>query len=176
MNNWRPADLVETAVAWENAATSKTTPTCLIFSRQGTSAITRDKDQIESISNGGYLLESNSQAQLTLVASGSEVQLALDASKELENDSIKSNIVSMPSLDKFLEMPEDYQNKILNSDKPILVVECSHPNSWYKILNRNDKVLGIETFGESAPASILLEHFGFNVENVVKTAKSLIDE
>ena len=75
---------METAVAWENAATSKTTPTCLIFSRQGTSAITRDQDQIESISNGGYLLESNSQAQLTLVASGSEVQLALDSSKELE--------------------------------------------------------------------------------------------
>ena len=71
LNNWRPADLVETAVAWENAATSKTTPTCLIFSRQGTSAITRDQDQIERISNGGYLLESNSQAQLTLVASGS---------------------------------------------------------------------------------------------------------
>ena len=102
--------------------------------------------------------------------------MALDASKELENDSIKSNIVSMPSLDKFLEMPEEYQNKTINSDKPILVVECGHPNSWYKILNRNDKVLGIDSFGESAPGNQLLEHFGFTVENVVKMAKSLIND
>ncbi len=174
--NWRPADLVETAVAWKEAVISKATPTCLIFSRQGTSAIQRNSEQLTEIHNGGYLLESCDNPDITIIASGSEVQLALDASKELENDSIKSNIVSMPSLDKFLEMPEEYQNKTINSDKPILVVECGHPNSWYKILNRNDKVLGIESFGESAPGNQLLEHFGFNVENVVKMAKSLIND
>jgi len=174
--NWRPADLVETAVAWKEAAISTSTPTCLIFSRQGTSAIQRNSEQLTEIHNGGYLLESCDNPDITIIASGSEVQLALDASKELENDSIKSNIVSMPSLDKFLEMSEEYQNKILNSDKPILVVECGHPNSWYKILNRNDKVLGIESFGESAPGNQLLEHFGFTVENVVKMAKSLIND
>ena len=174
--NWRPADLVETAVAWKEAVISTVTPTCLIFSRQGTSAIQRNSEQLTEIHNGGYLLESCDNPDITIIASGSEVQLALDASKELENDSIKSNIVSMPSLDKFLEMPEEYQNKTINSDKPILVVECGHPNSWYKILNRNDKVLGIESFGESAPGNQLLEHFGFTVENVVKIAKSLIND
>ena len=174
--NWRPADLVETAVAWKEAVISTVTPTCLIFSRQGTSAIQRNSEQLTEIHNGGYLLESCDNPDITIIASGSEVQLALDASKELENDSIKSNIVSMPSLDKFLEMPEEYQNKILNSDKPILVVECSHPNSWYKILNRNDKVLGIESFGESAPGNQLLEHFGFTVDNVIEMAKSLVND
>ena len=174
--NWRPADLVETAVAWKEAVISTVTPTCLIFSRQGTSAIQRNSEQLTEIHNGGYLLESCDNPDITIIASGSEVQLALDASKELENDSIKSNIVSMPSLDKFLEMTEEYQNKTINSDKPILVVECGHPNSWYKILNRNDKVLGIESFGESAPGNQLLEHFGFTVENVVKIAKSLIND
>ena len=176
LNNWRPADLVETAVAWENAATSKTTPTCLIFSRQGTSAITRDKDQIESISNGGYLLESNSQAQLTLVASGSEVQMMLDAAIQLKEVGIIANVASIPCLDIFLNTSKEYQSSVIQDDLPTLVAELAHPNSWYRLLNKNDKVLGIETFGESAPASILLEHFGFNVENVVKTAKSLIDE
>ena len=176
LNNWRPADLVETAVAWENAATSKTTPTCLIFSRQGTSAITRDKDQIESISNGGYLLESNSQAQLTLVASGSEVQMMLDAAIQLKEVGIIANVASIPCLDIFLNTSKEYQSSVIQDNLPTLVAELAHPNSWYRLLNKNDKVLGIETFGESAPASILLEHFGFNVENVVKTAKSLIDE
>ena len=176
LNNWRPADLVETAVAWENAATSKTTPTCLIFSRQGTSAITRDKDQIESISNGGYLLESNSQAQLTLVASGSEVQMMLDAAIQLKELGIIANVASIPCLDIFLNTSKEYQSSVIQDNLPTLVAELAHPNSWYRLLNKNDKVLGIETFGESAPASILLEHFGFNVENVVKAAKSLIDE
>ena len=176
LNNWRPADLVETAVAWENAATSKTTPTCLIFSRQGTSAITRDQDQIERISNGGYLLESNSQAQLTLVASGSEVQMMLDAAIQLKELGIIANVASIPCLDIFLNTSKEYQSSVIQDDLPTLVAELAHPNSWYRLLNKNDKVLGIETFGESAPASILLEHFGFNVENVVKAAKSLIDE
>ena len=174
--NWRPADLVETAVAWKEAVISTSTPSCLVFSRQGTSAIQRTSEQLEAIHKGGYLLKSCDNPDITIIASGSEVQLALDSSKELENDSIKSNVVSMPSLDKFFEMPEEYKNTILNTDKPMLVVECGHPNSWYRILNRNDKVLGIESFGESAPGNQLLEHFGFTVSNVVKMAKSLIND
>ena len=174
--NWRPADLVETAVAWKEAVISTSTPSCLVFSRQGTSAIQRTSEQLEAIHKGGYLLKSCDNPDITIIASGSEVQLALDSSKELENDSIKSNVVSMPSLDKFFKMPEEYKNTILNTDKPMLVVECGHPNSWYRILNRNDKVLGIESFGESAPGNQLLEHFGFTVSNVVKMAKSLIND
>ena len=176
LNNWRPADLVETAVSWKSAVSSQKTPTCLIYSRQGTSAIKRSPDQISMIDMGGYLLEESDDLDLTIVASGSEVQLALDAAKELKNDSIDANVVSMPCLDIFLDQDKEYQNKIINPEKPVLVVECAHPNSWYRILNRNDKVIGIETFGESAPGSELLNHFGFNTDNVIKTAKSLIND
>ena len=176
LNNWRPADLVETAVAWKSAVSSKTKPTCLIFSRQGTSSIERTSEQLSSIEMGGYLIEENEDADITIVASGSEVQLAIDAAKELKNESIDANVVSMPSLDTFLELSNDSQNKIINPNKPVLVVECAHPNSWYKILNRSDKVIGIETFGESAPGSELLEHFGFNKDNVIQKAKSLIND
>ena len=177
LNSWRPADLVETAVAWNNAVTSANTPTCLIFSRQNTSPITRSDDQIKAIENGGYLLSDQENANITLIASGSELQLALDAVEILQKDhGVISNVVSMPCLDKFLDQSEAYQLSVIKEDLPSLVIELSHPNSWYKILNKSDKVLGIETFGESAPANILLEHFGFTTTNVVELAKSLLDE
>ena len=176
LNSWRPADLVETAIAWNEAVKSKKTPTCLIFSRQGTSAISRTEDQLSLINKGGYLINESDNSDITLIASGSEVQLIIDAAKELKNHSISANVVSMPSLDLFLQQSEEFQSSIINPDKPILVVECSHPNSWYRILNRKDKVIGIESFGESAPGSELLEHFGFNTENVVNSAKSLLND
>ena len=176
LNSWRPADLVETAVAWNEAVKSKKTPTCLIFSRQGTSAISRTEDQLSLINKGGYLIDESDSSDITLIASGSEVQLIIDAAKELKNHSISANVVSMPSLDLFLQQSEKFQSSVINPDKPILVVECSHPNSWYRILNRKDKVIGIESFGESAPGSELLEHFGFNTENVVNSAKSLLND
>jgi transketolase len=176
LNSWRPADLVETAVAWNNAVSSATTPTCLIFSRQGTSAIERTPEQLSSINIGGYLLEEHEDPNITIVASGSEVQLAIDAAKELKNESINANVVSMPCLDVFLKQSNKLQDKVINPNKPVLVIECAHPNSWYKILNRNDKVIGMETFGESAPGSELLEHFGFNKDNAIQAAKSLIND
>ena len=177
LNSWRPADLVETAVAWKNAVTSENTPTCLIFSRQNTSPILRNDNQIKAIENGGYLLDDQDNANITLIASGSELQLAIDAASSLKKEhGIISNIVSMPCLDKFLQQKKEYQSSVIKEDLPSLVIELSHPNSWYKILNKSDKVLGIETFGESAPANILLEHFGFTTSNVVEIAKSLVDE
>ena len=176
LNSWRPADLVETAVAWNNAVSSATTPTCLIFSRQGNSAIERTPEQLSSINIGGYLLEEHEDPNITIVASGSEVQLAVDAAKELKNESINANVVSMPCLDIFLKQSNQLQDKVINPNKPVLVIECAHPNSWYKILNRSDKVIGMETFGESAPGSELLEHFGFNKDNVIQAAKSLIND
>ena len=177
LNSWRPADLVETAVAWKNAVTSENTPTCLIFSRQNTSPILRNDNQIKAIENGGYLLDDQDNASITLIASGSELQLSIDAASSLKKEhGIISNIVSMPCLDKFLQQNKEYQSSVIKEDLPSLVIELSHPNSWYKILNKSDKVLGIETFGESAPANILLEHFGFTTSNVVEIAKSLVDE
>ena len=176
LNNWRPADLVETAVSWKNAVTSKDAPTALIFSRQNTSPIARSNNQITDIEKGGYLLKDDEDAKVTLVASGSELQLTLDAAEKLAEDGIVANVVSMPCLDIFLENSKEYQSSVIKLDLPILVVELAHPNSWYKLLNKNDKVLGIETFGESAPAGVLLEHFGFTIPNVVDMAKSLVDE
>ena len=176
LNNWRPADLVETAVAWENAVSSERTPTCLIFSRQNTSPISRDAQQIEAIKKGGYSLKTDADAAITLIASGSELQMMLDAAEELKLAGIKSNVISMPCLDVFLGSSEAYQASVIPNDLPILVAELSHPNSWYKLLNKTDRVLGMETFGESAPASDLLEHFGFNISNVVAMAKSLVNE
>ena len=175
--NWRPADLVETSIAWKNAVISENFPTCLILSRQNTSAITREKEQINAIENGGYLIREEEDATISLIASGSELQLVLDASDALLNDhGIKSNVISMPCLDLFLEQSDDYQSKVIKPELPALVVELSHPNSWYKILNKGDKVLGIESFGESAPANVLLEHFGFTTENVVELSKSLVND
>ena len=175
LNNWRPADLVETAVAWKNAVSSSKTPTCLVFSRQNTTPLSRTSDQIENINKGGYLLKEHNDPKLTLIASGSEVQLVLDAAGKLEENGINANVVSMPCLDIFLDTDDAYQSSIVKTDLPILAVELGHPNSWYKLLNKNDKVLGIESFGESAPANVLLEHFGFTISNVVDMAKSLVD-
>ena len=175
--NWRPADLVETSIAWKNAVISETSPTCLALSRQNTSAISRTKEQIDAIENGGYLIKEEDDATLSLIASGSELQLVLDASDVLLNEhGIKTNVISMPCLDVFLEQGDDYQSKVIKPDLPALVVELSHPNSWYKILNKGDKVLGIESFGESAPADVLLEHFGFTTANVVELSKSLVND
>jgi len=175
--NWRPADLVETSIAWKNAVISESSPTCLVLSRQNTSAISRTKEQIDAIENGGYIIKEEGDATLSLIASGSELQLALDASNVLLNEhGIKTNVISMPCLDVFLEQGDDYQSKVIKPDLPALVIELSHPNSWYKILNKGDKVLGIESFGESAPANVLLEHFGFTTANVVELSKSLVND
>ena len=175
--NWRPADLVETSIAWKNAVISESSPTCLVLSRQNTSAISRTKEQIDAIENGGYLIKEEGDATLSLIASGSELQLALDASDVLVDEhGIKTNVISMPCLDVFLEQGDDYQSKVIKPDLPALVIELSHPNSWYKILNKGDKVLGIESFGESAPANVLLEHFGFTTANVVELSKSLVND
>ena len=175
LNNWRPADLVETAVAWKNAVSSSKTPTCLVFSRQNTTPLLRTPNQIENINKGGYLLKEHNDPKLTLIASGSEVQLVLDAANKLEENGINANVVSMPCLDIFLDIDDAYQSSVIKTGLPILAVELGHPNSWYKLLNKNDKVLGIDSFGESAPANVLLEHFGFTIPNVVDMAKSLVD-
>ena len=174
--NWRPADLVETAVAWKQAVSTLTSPSTLIFSRQNTSVLNRDSNQVNLIQKGGYLLEEHAAPDLCIIASGSEVQLALDAASNLSKDGINANIISMPSLDLFLEQSDDYKASVLGQNLPTLAVEMAHPDSWYKLLNKSDKVLGIETFGESAPASDLMEHFGFTITNVVSMAKSLLDE
>ena len=173
--NWRPADLKETAIAWKEAILSKS-PTCLILSRQGLPQTKISDETITDISKGGYLVQKHEDVELNLISSGSELQLAIQASKDLDQLGIKVNVVSMPCLDKFFEADSEYQNNVIQKNIPSIVIEAAHPNSWYKILGRNDLVIGMTTFGESAPAKMLFEEFGFTAKNIVSKAKKLLNK
>ena len=173
--NWRPADLKETAVAWKESILSKS-PSCLILSRQGLPQVKMSEDKISNISKGGYLVQKDEDAELNIISSGSELQLAIQAAKDLDQSGIKVNVISMPCLDRFLEADLEYQNKVIQKDLPSIVVEATHPNSWYRILGRDDLVIGMTTFGESAPAKMLFEEFGFTAGNIVSKAKKLLNK
>jgi transketolase len=174
LNNWRPADIIETAVSWKEAITSSDTPHSLILSRQNLPFVQRTIEQINLIQNGGYLLSHEEDADITLVASGSEVQLILAAAKSIQNDGFKVNIVSIPCLDKFYLQDQTYRDSVVAPEIPKLVVEALHPDSWHGLVNLNDKIIGMKTFGESAPAGELMVKFGFTKENIVAEAKKLL--
>ena len=174
LNNWRPADVIETAVGWKEAITSTNTPHSLILSRQTLPYVQRTKEQIDLIKKGGYLLSYNEDADITLIASGSEVQLIIAAAKSIQKDGFKANVVSMPCLDKFYSQDQIYRDGVVAPNIPKLVVEALHPDSWKGLINLNDTVIGMETFGASAPGNKLMIKFGFTEENVVAEAKKLI--
>ncbi len=174
LNNWRPADVIETAVGWKEAITSINTPHSLILSRQTLPYVQRTKEQIDLIDKGGYLLSYNEDADITLIASGSEVQLIIAAAKSIQKDGFKANVVSMPCLDKFYSQDQIYRDGVVAPNIPKLVVEALHPDSWKGLINLNDTVIGMETFGASAPGNKLMIKFGFTEENVVAEAKKLI--
>ena len=176
LNNWRPADVIETAIAWNESILSKATPHSLILSRQNLPYVQRTQEQIQSIHKGGYLLSKHDDAAITLIASGSELQLILSAAEALAAEGIKANIVSMPCLDKFYSQSESYRNETIAPSSPKLIVEALHSSSWHGLTNLNDTVIGIDTFGESAPASELMQKFGFTEENVLLEAKKLIQK
>ena len=173
LNNWRPADIIETAVSWKEAISSKRTPHSLILSRQNLPFIDRSKEQIELIEKGGYLLSFDDKADITLISSGSEVKLIIEAAKIIAKEGLKANVVSMPCLDKFVSQDKAYRDSIIDPEIPKLVVEALHPNSWHCLVNLNDIVIGMETFGESAPGNELMNEFGFTVDNIVTQAKKL---
>ena len=173
LNNWRPADIIETAVSWKEAISSKRTPHSLILSRQNLPFIERSKEQIEMIEKGGYLLSFDDKADITLISSGSEVKLIIEAAKTIAKEGLKANVVSMPCLDKFVSQDKGYRDSIIDPEIPKLVVESLHPNSWHCLVNLNDIVIGMETFGESAPGNVLMNEFGFTVDNIVTQAKKL---
>jgi transketolase len=174
LNNWRPADILETAVGWKEAITSSNTPHSLILSRQNLPHVQRTKEQIHLVKKGGYLLSYSEDADITLIASGSEVQLIIAAAKSIQKDGSKVNIVSMPCLDKFYSQDQSYRDSVIDPDKPKLVVEALHPNSWQGLVNLNDTVIGMDTFGESAPANELMDKFGFTEDNIVAEANKLL--
>ena len=173
LNNWRPADIIETAISWKEAVTSSSTPHSLILSRQSLPFVQRTMEQINLIQKGGYLLAYEENADITLIASGSEVQLILAAAQSLQNDGLKVNVVSMPCLDKFYLQDQAYRDSVVDPKIPKLVVEALHPDSWHGLVNLNDTIIGMKTFGESAPASKLMTKFGFTEENIIVEAKKL---
>ena len=172
MVTWRPADATESAVSWKNAIERQNAPTSLIFSRQGLPALSRTSAQVADIAKGGYILkDSVGTPAVILIATGSEVSLALKAAEAL-GDSVR--VVSMPSTNIFDAQDSEYKESVLPSSVTQRVaIEAAHTDFWYKYVGLNGKVVGMTTFGESAPGNVLLEYFGFTVENVVKTVNSL---
>ena len=176
MRVWRPCDTVETAVAWRGAIERRDGPTSLVLTRQGLPYQSRNKEQITSIARGGYVLrEADGQPQIILIATGSEVALAVSAADVLEADGIEVCVVSMPCTDLFDAQDESYREQVLPSDVTArVVIEAGVTASWWRYAGPAGRVIGLDRFGESAPAGELFEHFGFSTDNVVKVAKEII--
>ncbi|UTZ34473.1 transketolase [Vibrio campbellii] len=176
MSTWRPCDQVESAVAWKLAIERKDAPSALIFSRQNLAQQERTAEQVADIAKGAYILkDSDGKPELILIATGSEVELAMKAAEQLTAEGNKVRVVSMPSADAFDKQGAAYRESVLPSDVTArIAVEASIADFWYKYVGFDGRIIGMTTFGESAPADQLFEMFGFTVENVVNTAKELL--
>ncbi|QTH63819.1 transketolase [Psychrosphaera ytuae] len=175
MHTWRPADAVESVIAWKNAIEYQEGPTSLVFSRQGLPALERTEQQVAMIEQGGYILvDSEGEPEVILIATGSEVNLAVKAAAELNAAGTATRVVSMPCTSVFDQQDEAYKQTVLpNSVTKRVAIEAAHVDYWHKYVGFGGKVIGMSTFGESAPGGVLMEHFGFTVENVVNTVNSL---
>ncbi|HNN28323.1 MAG TPA: transketolase, partial [Agitococcus sp.] len=175
MSVWRPADAVESAVAWLSALQKNDGPTSLIFSRQNLPHIERDALQLDNISKGAYVLaEEKGVLEAIIIATGSEIDLALKAQKILTEQGKGVRVVSMPSVDVFMAQDEAYHQKVLpNEVRARVAVEASHADYWYKFVGLDGKVVGMTSFGESAPIKDLYQHFGITVDAVVEAVNSL---
>ena len=172
---WRPCDAAETAVSWKAAIERRDAPTSLVFSRQGLKAQARTAEQLANVAKGGYVLsDCQGTADVILIATGSEVQLAMDSAAELSKLGQKVRVVSMPSTTEFDKQDAAYKESVLPKGVTKRVaIEAAHTDFWYKYIGFEGGVVGMTTFGESAPGGDLLKHFGFTVDNVVKTVQSL---
>ncbi|MGR5454110.1 transketolase [Vibrio alfacsensis] len=176
MSTWRPCDQVESAVAWKLAIERKDGPSALIFSRQNLAQQERTAEQVADIAKGAYVLkDSDGKPELILIATGSEVELAVKAAEQLTAEGKKVRVVSMPSTDAFDKQDVAYRESVLPSDVTArIAIEAGIADFWYKYVGFDGRIIGMTTFGESAPAEQLFEMFGFTVENVVNTAKELL--
>ncbi|MEQ9723470.1 transketolase [Yersinia alsatica] len=176
MSTWRPCDQVESAVAWQYALERKDGPSALIFSRQNLAQQPRTAEQLANISKGAYVLKDCAgQPELIFIATGSEVELAVAAADQLTAAGRKVRVVSMPSTDAFDKQDAAYRESVLPSAVSARVaVEAGIADYWYKYVGLNGAVVGMTTFGESAPAELLFKEFGFTVENVVAKAQALL--
>jgi len=177
MSVWRPCDAVETAVAWKQAIENETGPTSLVLTRQGLPHQERTTDQIADIARGGYILKDCDGApDILLIATGSEVQLAMGAADALAADGIKARVVSMPCTDAFDAQAADYRESVLPAAVTARVaIEAGVTDGWWRYVGMHGRVIGLDRFGESAPANELFEHFGFTTDNVVAVVKDLLN-
>ncbi len=174
MDVWRPCDTVESAVSWVAGVEKKTGPSCLIFSRQNLNFQKRDDVTIANIAKGGYVLADAANPKVVLIATGSEVALAMDAKKVLDEQGVATRVVSMPSTNVFDRQDQAYKDSVLPKGVKRVAVEAGVTDGWYKYVGGDGAVVGMNSFGESAPAPELFKHFGFTVENVVNTVKGVI--
>jgi transketolase len=174
LDNWRPADTVESMVAWGEALKRKNGPSTLIFSRQNLPYQERSPAVVANIARGGYVLNDVADAKAILIATGSEVELAVAAASALAAEGIAVRVVSMPSTDVFDRQDAAYKASVLTKGTPRVAIEAGVTDFWYKYVGLEGAVVGIDTFGESAPAPVLFKHFGFTVENVVAKVKSVV--
>lgn len=175
MSTWRPCDQVETAVAWKAAVERTDGPTSLIFSRQNLVQFERDEETLENIAKGGYILsDCDGEPELILIATGSEVALAMDAKAQLNN--VRCRVVSMPATDVFDAQSAQYQQHVLPTHvTKRIAIEAGIRDYWFKYAGLQGEIIGMTSFGESAPADQLFEMYGFTVANVVDTAKRMME-
>ena len=179
LETWRPADQVESAVAWKASVERKDGPSALIFTRQNLAQSDRTSAQLANIARGGYVLreccEKGGCPDLILIATGSEVELAMKAAETLSAEGVKVRVVSMPSTNVFDKQDEAYRESVLPSNVTKRVaIEAGIADFWYKYVGSNGRIVGMNSFGESAPADQLFKVFGFTVENVVAKAKEIL--
>ncbi|MFS2200298.1 transketolase [Pseudomonas sp. Pseusp3] len=178
LDTWRPADAVESAVSWKYALERKDGPSALIFSRQNLQHQTRDAGQIADISRGGYVLKDCAgEPELILIATGSEVGLAVQAFDKLTEQGRKVRVVSMPCTSVFDAQDAGYKQSVLPLQVSArIAIEAAHADYWYKYVGLEGRVIGMTTYGESAPASALFEEFGFTLENILGQAEELLED
>ena len=176
MSVWRPCDAAETAVAWKVAIQRQNAPTSLIFSRQGLKAQARTSEQLANVEKGGYVLQDcQGIPDVILIATGSEVQLARESAAALAEQGKKVRVVSMPSTNAFDQQDADYKESVLpKSVTKRVAIEAAHADFWHKYIGFDGAVVGMTSFGESAPGGELLKYFGFTVDNVVNTVDSIL--
>jgi transketolase len=175
MSVWRPCDAVESAVSWKAAIERSTGPTSLVFSRQNLPHQVRTPEQVDAIARGAYILrDCVGTPDVIIIATGSEVAICADALARLLETGIKARLVSMPSADVFEAQQESYREQVLpRAVRARVAVEAAAADYWYKYVGLDGRVIGMTTFGESAPGPVLMKEFGFTVENVVSAAKAV---
>ena len=175
LNTWRPCDTVESAVAWKSAIQYQTGPSALVFSRQGLAAMPRTQQQVSDIARGGYVLKDFENPVAIIIATGSEMELAMSAADVLADQNIGVRVVSMPCAEVFSKQSAKYQESVLPSGvRARIAVEALHADYWHKFVGLDGLVVGMHTFGESAPGGELMKEFGFTVDNVVNSVKRVI--